>query len=110
MGCYGSLRIALLDGFLVYPDIKDMHTYSIRSPTLRRFCFSMYWKKSFFLRSSMASTLSLEFKLWAEGFELKHIQSIVVKVGDIIGQFDVDRMLESLSSTSQAELVDLFQT
>jgi hypothetical protein len=63
MGCYGSLSIALLDGLLEYTDTKDMYTHSIKSPTLRLFCPSMYWRKSFLLSSSMANTLSLEFKL-----------------------------------------------
>jgi hypothetical protein len=44
----------------------------------------------------------------AEGDELGHVHSIVIKVGDGSAQFDVDRMLENLSNTSQEELVVLF--
>jgi hypothetical protein len=45
-----------------------------------------------------------------EGSELEHVHSIVVKVGDERAQFDVDEMLENLSSIVQVELVDLLQT
>jgi hypothetical protein len=34
----------------------------------------------------------------AEGVELEHVHSIVVKVGDVSTQFDVDGMLENLSN------------
>jgi hypothetical protein len=46
----------------------------------------------------------------AHGFELEHVHSIMMKVGDERAQFDVDRMLENLSSTGQVELVELLQT
>jgi hypothetical protein len=45
-----------------------------------------------------------------EGSELEHVHSFVVKVGDERAQFDVDEMLENLSSIVQVELVDLLQT
>jgi hypothetical protein len=50
MDCYRNLRIALLDGLLVYLNTKDIYT-------------SMHWRKSFLLSGSMPSILSLEFKL-----------------------------------------------
>jgi hypothetical protein len=43
----------------------------------------------------------------AEGTELEHVHSIVVKVGDGSAQFDVEGMLTNLSNTSQEELADL---
>jgi curli biogenesis system outer membrane secretion channel CsgG len=45
-----------------------------------------------------------------EGSEVKHVHSIVVKVGDGRAQFNVDGMLENLSSTSQVELAELLQS
>jgi hypothetical protein len=45
----------------------------------------------------------------AEGVELEHVHSIVVKVGDGRAQFDVDGMLENLSNIVQEELADLFR-
>jgi hypothetical protein len=45
-----------------------------------------------------------------EGSELEHIHSIVVKVGGGCAQFDVDRMLNNLSSTGQGELAELLRS
>jgi hypothetical protein len=42
-----------------------------------------------------------------DGSELEHVYSILVNVGDGRTQFDVDRMLENLSSTGEVELVEL---
>jgi hypothetical protein len=42
-----------------------------------------------------------------EGLELEHVHSIVVKVGSGCAQFDVDGMLNNLSSTSQGKLAEL---
>jgi hypothetical protein len=44
----------------------------------------------------------------AEGVELEHVHSIVVKVRDRKAQFDVDGMLDNLSNTAQEELTVLF--
>jgi hypothetical protein len=44
-----------------------------------------------------------------KGFELEHVHSIIVKVGDKRAQFNVDGILENLSSTAQVELANLFQ-
>jgi hypothetical protein len=46
----------------------------------------------------------------ADGSEMEHIHSIVVKIGDGRAQFDVDGILENLSSTAQEDLVDLFRS
>jgi hypothetical protein len=43
----------------------------------------------------------------AEGAELDHVHSIVVKVGDGSAQFDVEGLLTNLSNTAQEELADL---
>ena len=42
-----------------------------------------------------------------KGSELQHVHSIVVKVGGRWMQFDVDGMLNDLSSSDQGELVEL---
>jgi hypothetical protein len=42
-----------------------------------------------------------------DGSEKEHIHSIVVKVGVKWAQFDVDGMLENLSSTAQVDLINL---
>jgi hypothetical protein len=44
----------------------------------------------------------------AEGSEMKHVRSIVIKVEDGRAQFNVDGMLENLSSTTQVDLAELF--
>lgn len=44
------------------------------------------------------------------GFEMEHVHSIVVKVGDEKAQFDVDGMLENLNSIAQVDLAKLFQS
>jgi hypothetical protein len=46
----------------------------------------------------------------AEGLELEHVHSIVVKVGDGSAQFDVEGMLKNLSNTAQEELAVLLQS
>ena len=46
----------------------------------------------------------------AEGSELEHVHSIIVKVGDRRAQFDVDKMLDNLSNTTLEELADLFRS
>jgi hypothetical protein len=46
----------------------------------------------------------------AEGVELEHVHSIVVKVGDGSAQFDVEGMLTNLSNTTQEELADLLRS
>jgi hypothetical protein len=46
----------------------------------------------------------------AEGVELEHVHSIVVKVGDGSAQFDVEGMLTNLSNTAQEELADLLRS
>jgi hypothetical protein len=46
----------------------------------------------------------------ANGVELEHVHSIVVKVGDGSAQFDVEGMLTNLSNTAQEELTDLLQS
>jgi hypothetical protein len=46
----------------------------------------------------------------AEGAELDHVHSIVVKVGDGSAQFDVEGMLTNLSNTSQEDLADLLRS
>jgi hypothetical protein len=46
----------------------------------------------------------------AEGIELEHVHSIVVKVGDGSAQFDVEGMLTNLSNTAQEELTDLLRS
>jgi hypothetical protein len=46
----------------------------------------------------------------ADGSELEHVHSIVVKVGEGRAQFDVDGMLENLSNTAQEKLEDLFRS
>jgi hypothetical protein len=46
----------------------------------------------------------------AEGVELEHVHSIVVKVGDGSAQFDVEGMLTNLSNTAQEELTDLLRS
>jgi hypothetical protein len=43
----------------------------------------------------------------AEGAELDHVHSIIVKVGDGSAQFDVEGLLTNLSNTAQEELADL---
>jgi hypothetical protein len=43
----------------------------------------------------------------AEGAELDHVHSIVVKVGDGSAQFDVEGLLTNLRNTAQEELADL---
>jgi hypothetical protein len=43
----------------------------------------------------------------AEGAELDHVHSIIVKVGDGSAQFDVEGLLMNLSNTAQEELADL---
>jgi hypothetical protein len=45
----------------------------------------------------------------ALGSKLEHIHSIVVKVEDEKARFDVDRMLENLSSTAQVQHPELLQ-
>jgi hypothetical protein len=45
----------------------------------------------------------------ANGIELDHVHSIVVKVGSGRTQFDVAGMLEKLSNTTQEKLADLFR-
>jgi hypothetical protein len=45
-----------------------------------------------------------------DGSELEHVHSIVVKVRDGRTQFDMDGILENLSSISQMELAELLQT
>jgi hypothetical protein len=42
-----------------------------------------------------------------EGSELQHVHSIVVKVGGGCAQFEVDGMLNNLSSSGQGELAEL---
>ena len=44
-----------------------------------------------------------------DGSQLQHVQSIVVKVGGGFVQFDVDGMLNNLSSSGQGELAELLQ-
>ena len=44
-----------------------------------------------------------------KGSELEHVHSIVVKVESRCEQFDVDGMLNNLSSTYQGKLVELLQ-
>jgi hypothetical protein len=44
----------------------------------------------------------------ANGLELEHVHSIVVKVGDRRVKFNVEGMLENLSSTDQVELAKSF--
>jgi hypothetical protein len=46
----------------------------------------------------------------AEGVELEHVYSIVVKVGDGSTQFDVEGMLTNLSNIAQEELADLLRS
>jgi hypothetical protein len=43
------------------------------------------------------------------GNEIPHVHSIVVKSGEGSVHFDVDGMLENLSSTSQQELADMLR-
>ena len=43
----------------------------------------------------------------AEGVELEHVYSIVVKVEDGSTQFNVEGMLTNLSNTAQEELANL---
>jgi hypothetical protein len=45
-----------------------------------------------------------------EGSELQHVHSIVVKVGGRCVQFDVDGMLNNLSSSGQGELAELLRS
>jgi hypothetical protein len=45
-----------------------------------------------------------------EGSELQHVHSIVVKVGGGCAQFDVDGMVNNLSSTGQRELAELLRS
>jgi hypothetical protein len=45
-----------------------------------------------------------------DGFEIEHVHSIFVKVGGGCAQFDVDAMVNSLSSTDQGELAELLQS
>jgi hypothetical protein len=45
-----------------------------------------------------------------EGSEVEHVHSIIVKVGDRRARFNVDGMLENLSSTAQVDLVELLQS
>jgi hypothetical protein len=45
-----------------------------------------------------------------DGFEIEHVHSIFVKVGGGSTQFDVDAMVNSLSSTDQGELAELLQS
>ena len=46
----------------------------------------------------------------AEGVELEHVHSIIVKIGDKSAQFDVEGMLMNLSNTAQEELVVLLHS
>jgi hypothetical protein len=46
----------------------------------------------------------------AEGAELDHVHSIVVKVGDESAQFDMEGTLTNLSNTEQEDLVDLLRS
>jgi hypothetical protein len=46
----------------------------------------------------------------AEGAELDHVHSIVVKVGDGSAQFDVEGLLTNLSNIAQEELADLLRS
>jgi hypothetical protein len=46
----------------------------------------------------------------AEGAELDHVHSIIVKVGDGSAQFDVEGLLTNLSNTAQEELADLLRS
>jgi hypothetical protein len=46
----------------------------------------------------------------ANGVELEHVHSIVVKVGEGSAQFDVEGMFTNLSNTVQEELADLLQS
>jgi hypothetical protein len=43
------------------------------------------------------------------GNELAHVYSIIVKLGEGSAHFNVEEMLENLSSTGQQELADLFR-
>ena len=45
-----------------------------------------------------------------KGSELQYIHSIVVKVGGGCAQFNVDGMLNNLSSSGQGELVELLRS
>jgi hypothetical protein len=45
-----------------------------------------------------------------EGSELQHVHSIVVKVGGGCAHFDVDGMLNNLSSSGQRELAELLRS
>jgi hypothetical protein len=45
-----------------------------------------------------------------EGSELQHVHSIVVKVGGGCAQFDVDGLLNNLSSSGQGELAELLRS
>jgi hypothetical protein len=45
-----------------------------------------------------------------EGSKLQHVHSIVVKVGGGCVQFDVDGMLNNLSSSGQGELAELLRS
>ena len=45
-----------------------------------------------------------------EGSKIQHIHSIVVKVGGGYTQFDVDEMINNLSSSGQGELAELLQS
>jgi hypothetical protein len=46
----------------------------------------------------------------ADGSEIEHVHSIVVKVGGGCMQFDVDVMVNSLSSRGQGELAELLRS
>ena len=46
----------------------------------------------------------------AEGVELEHVYSIIVKVGDESAQFDVEGMLTKFSNTTHEELAVLLQS
>jgi hypothetical protein len=46
----------------------------------------------------------------ADGSEIEHVHSIVVKVGGKCAQFDVDAMVNNLSSTCQGELAELLRS
>ena len=45
-----------------------------------------------------------------EGSELQHVHSILVKVGGRCVQFDVDGMINNLSSSGQGELAELLRS
>ena len=70
---FGSSRIVLIDGRLVYPAQKDVLTYFIKSRTRQDFYHSTFWRRSFWLSNSIINTLSLEFKLWIQqGWHVAH--------------------------------------